>query len=790
VSPSVKKGSSGRVTARVRNAGNLTIPRTVLVLGTRTDPQVHVSSAALGVAALETDAVEDTLTLLFDDLGPGQETDTELELAIGGTYTLDTLAFGLSGKAMSLAAHDAFLATSAELLRSAVLADPASSASLLARAATQAGWLGSVLAGLPPNLSALHVPGTPATSGREWMRQLAQAAAVGLPPGGQVQETALSSASGGLFCAPFLDGAFDCSTLAPPGCGTAQAGSTISVAEGANVPVGVVCCATPTSNDPNEKTSPPGFGFQRQVSAQRGVEYRIYFENVAAAAAPASLVRLTDRLEPVFRAASVRLQTIRFGSTVITLPENTISYQNTLDLSTTLGVLVQITAGVNAASNEVFAEFQSLDPQTGEPITDGVRGFLPPNDGSGRGSGYMSFVAGTNGGVVVTGTTARNSASVVFDRNASNRTNEVSNTFDATPPSSTVTVTSGLVPGFDYILSWSAAEEAGGSGVASYTILASKDGGPFAPIVSDTSATTLAFHADQGSTYAFYSLAQDNTGNEEPPPDQPDATVVVPPDCNGNHVPDGTDIASGASVDCDGNQVPDECQPDIDGDGRIDACDNCPLISNPAQEDCDADGAGDVCELAAGAPDCNHNGLPDTCDIASGTSQDVNGNGVLDECEANGGTPFCFGDAGCPCGNTSGPGTGEGCRNSTGSGAKLLGAGWTSVSTDSFVLSVTQLPSPNPPSFVMFFQGDADVGGAPFHDGKLCTGGAQIRLATKSNVTGSSAFPQAGDLSVSARGLVPAAGGARYYQVWYRNNLGPCGTGSNVSNGVAVVWTP
>jgi hypothetical protein len=44
------------------------------------------------------------------------------------------------------------------------------------------------------------------------------------------------------------------------------------------------------------------------------------------------------------------------------------------------------------------------------------------------------------------------------------------------------------------------------------------------------------------------------------------------PDCNGNGVGDGQDIAGGTSQDCDGNGVPDECQPDADGDGTIDAC--------------------------------------------------------------------------------------------------------------------------------------------------------------------------------------------------------------------------
>ena len=35
---------------------------------------------------------------------------------------------------------------------------------------------------------------------------------------------------------------------------------------------------------------------------------------------------------------------------------------------------------------------------------------------------------------------------------------------------------------------------------------------------------------------------------------------------------------------------------DSDGDGFPDASDNCPLVANPDQADCDTDGTGDACE--------------------------------------------------------------------------------------------------------------------------------------------------------------------------------------------------
>jgi hypothetical protein len=72
-----------------------------------------------------------------------------------------------------------------------------------------------------------------------------------------------------------------------------------------------------------------------------------------------------------------------------------------------------------------------------------------------------------------------------------------------------------------------------------------------------------------GSAYAFEAFTDCN-GNALP--DDTDIETGLSLDCNGNDVPDECDLASGFSQDCDGNSVPDECDPDLNGNLIPDAC--------------------------------------------------------------------------------------------------------------------------------------------------------------------------------------------------------------------------
>jgi hypothetical protein len=76
---------------------------------------------------------------------------------------------------------------------------------------------------------------------------------------------------------------------------------------------------------------------------------------------------------------------------------------------------------------------------------------------------------------------------------------------------------------------------------------------------------------------------------------------------------------------------------DGDGDGAVDAVDNCPGTPNPDQRDLDHDGIGDACDAcptmagSVDSPDEDGDGVLDVCDNCPGTPNRPQGDGDGDE---------------------------------------------------------------------------------------------------------------------------------------------------------------
>ena len=76
-------------------------------------------------------------------------------------------------------------------------------------------------------------------------------------------------------------------------------------------------------------------------------------------------------------------------------------------------------------------------------------------------------------------------------------------------------------------------------------------------------------------------------------------------------------------------------------------------------------------------------------------------------------------------------------------------------------------------------------------DGLLCAGGSIARLGIELNSGGTSQYPSLGQAHVSIAGLVPATGGVRQYQAWYRDAAPFCTAGTfNLTNALELLWLP
>ena len=198
----------------------------------------------------------------------------------------------------------------------------------------------------------------------------------------------------------------------------------------------------------------------------------------------------------------------------------------------------------------------------------------------------------------------------------------------------------------------------------------------------------------------------------------------------------------------------------------------------------------DALDMTSGPmKDCNGNFGDDAVDIALGFELDLNLNGIPDSCE--GGllvNPYCFCESGAPCGNTD---AFAGCSNSTGSGCLLGAAGTSSVLADDLILTIT---GATPSEFGLPFMGPTQIAPVMLGDGLRCVDGALFRHGViMADAAGSATYgPGVVAHSIANFPVVGhiVAGSTWSFQVWYRDPSGPCGTGSNISNALAVTFTP
>jgi RHS repeat-associated protein len=282
-------------------------------------------------------------------------------------------------------------------------------------------------------------------------------------------------------------------------------------------------------HDPNDLVGPGGFGPEQFIAPGGKLPYTIDFQNIPTALASAAQVVVTQPLDDDLDLDTFELGDFGFGDVRVTVPAGRQFYHTRLDLRSTRGVFVDVTANLDRTSRTVTWSLSALDPTTLDLPGDPAVGFLPPDRNAGEGEGFVTYFVSPKSGLP-TGTRLDAQASIVFDANAPLATNVFTNTIDAVAPTSSVTALPAFSPG-TFTVSWSGVDDPGGSGIAAYDVFVSDNGGPFTLWQNSTTATSATYTGVVGHTYGFYSVATDNVGNVQPTPTaaQVSTQVVAPP---------------------------------------------------------------------------------------------------------------------------------------------------------------------------------------------------------------------------------------------------------------------
>ncbi len=285
----------------------------------------------------------------------------------------------------------------------------------------------------------------------------------------------------------------------------------------------------PAAVDPNEIIAPKGYGPERWVADKDRMPFTILFENdpELGATAPAKRVYIRHPLPVKINSNSFRVGDFGFGPFVFDVPENRASYTTRLDLRDSIGLYVDVTAGLDIQKNEAFWVFQSIDPATGLESTVGaLDGFLPVNDSLlQNGEGFVTFsVAPKNS--VQTRDTVVAQATIFFDDQDPVETNVERNLLDAGKPTSMVQAPAAALKD-SIVLTFSGNDDPNGVGVGSYSLYVSKNNGPFQLHQKDIPGPEFVFKGQADTLYGFYALAKDHVGNEEDPKFGAEATTLA-----------------------------------------------------------------------------------------------------------------------------------------------------------------------------------------------------------------------------------------------------------------------
>ncbi len=279
------------------------------------------------------------------------------------------------------------------------------------------------------------------------------------------------------------------------------------------------------SSDPNDKIGLSGQTTENYFNGNRMLHYKIRFENLGSATAPAATVEIYDTLDANFYDIStLRFTGFGFADSAYQILNGTESYAHEMDLRPAKNTIVRFEAKLDTASNSIVWKFNSFDPASRDLVTNISDGFLNPNGTSPEGEGFVSFsiLPKPNRPHLQQ---VSNTAKIVFDENAPVSTNAWINTVDIIKPVSQMQALASVVNDTTFSIAWSGNDAH--AGIRGYDIFVIDNDTATSILLRNTIVSTATFTGKFGHTYQFYSVATDFAGNVEDVPTTPDAVVTL-----------------------------------------------------------------------------------------------------------------------------------------------------------------------------------------------------------------------------------------------------------------------
>ncbi|MCD4680908.1 MAG: T9SS type A sorting domain-containing protein [Bacteroidales bacterium] len=268
--------------------------------------------------------------------------------------------------------------------------------------------------------------------------------------------------------------------------------------------------------DPNEIYGPNGYNEEKWVSVNDKLPYEIFFENDPEfATAPAQKVVVYFPIDDHLNMFSFRLVNFGFGEFLFEVPPNTSFYSKRLDLIDSLGVYVDVTAGLDVTQQQAFWIFESIDPATGLPPNDPHVGFLPINDSIfHKGEGFVGFYISPKSSSN-TGDTVIAVADIIFDINDALATNIWTNVIDAVAPTSSVSPLPVSTDTTSFIVSFTGNDDTGGCGLENVSLYISKNNDPYTVYGEYDINDQVVITGEENDYFRFFSIAKDFVHNVE-----------------------------------------------------------------------------------------------------------------------------------------------------------------------------------------------------------------------------------------------------------------------------------